>query len=136
MRASWQTIAARFTGNYRIRFHFAPPILNRGTPVKRSFGPWMNGVFRLLVKLKFLRGTPFDVFGYTNERRMERALVEEYGEMVRDLSAQLSRANHATATEIEKRERDGHVGAKRDSIKAILPVIPETARTFRSQCKQ
>ena len=93
-------IAAGFTGKTRLHFHLAPPILNRGMPTKRSFGPWMYGVFGLLAKLKFLRGTPFDPFGRTAERRMERALIDEYEALVRDLCARLSATNHATATAI------------------------------------
>ena len=66
----------------RLEFHLAPPILGRrgadGKPRKSSFGPWMMKGFRLLARLKGLRGTRLDVFGYSAERRMERALLAEY----------------------------------------------------------
>ena len=63
-------------------FNLAPPILSKigpnGRPVKREFGPWLERPLRLLAKLKVLRGTPFDVFGYTAERKMEQALITQY----------------------------------------------------------
>jgi len=70
------------TGRPRLTWHLAPPLLARkgpdGVPVKMRFGPWVRWVFRALAPLKVLRGTPFDPFGYTAERRTERALVGEY----------------------------------------------------------
>ena len=73
----------QFDGDYKLNFHLSPPILNprdkaTGKPRKVSFGPWMFSAFRLLARLKRLRGTPLDVFGYTGERRMERRLIEDY----------------------------------------------------------
>ena len=67
----------------RLRFHLAPPLLGgrrdaRGRPLKREFGAWILPAFRLLARLRGLRGTAFDVFGYTAERRMERQLVGEF----------------------------------------------------------
>ncbi len=71
-----------FEGVTGMRFHLAPPILGRkdadGKPVKSEFGPWMMRAFGILAKFKGLRGTPLDIFGYTDERRMERALITEY----------------------------------------------------------
>jgi indolepyruvate ferredoxin oxidoreductase len=75
-------VEAQFTDVRRMRFHLAPPFLRgtdaRGRPRKRSFGPWMLSAFRLLRHFKRLRGTPLDPFGYSAERRMERALIAEY----------------------------------------------------------
>jgi indolepyruvate ferredoxin oxidoreductase len=59
----------------------------KGRAVKTSFGPWMMGAFRLLAKLRGLRGTALDVFGRTAERRMERQLIADYRAMVEDLLA-------------------------------------------------
>ena len=64
------------------------------------FGAWMLPVFRLLKHLRGLRGTPFDPFGHTAERRMERALITEYEAHVERLLAKLSPANHAVAVQI------------------------------------
>jgi indolepyruvate ferredoxin oxidoreductase len=79
-----------YGANAKIRFNFAPPILNlrtdsRGRPVKREFGTWMLPVLRILARLKRLRGTPFDIFGGTAERRMERALIREFEDRVEQL---------------------------------------------------
>ncbi|MES2028279.1 MAG: indolepyruvate ferredoxin oxidoreductase family protein [Pseudomonadota bacterium] len=95
----------QFEGNFKLKFHLAPPILARKDPVtghlrKRAFGPWVFGVFKVLASLRYLRGTPFDVFGYTAERRMERALVSEYVGEIDDVAARLSPQNHALATEL------------------------------------
>ena len=77
------SIAQEFEGDYKLRFHLAPPLLSRedprtGRPAKRAFGPWMHRAFRLLAPMKRLRGTLFDPFGHTAERRAERALREDY----------------------------------------------------------
>jgi len=73
---------AEFDGDFRMKFHLAPPMLSKtgpdGRPQKREFGPWMLRAFRLMAPLKVLRGTPFDPFGRTAERRMERALIRQY----------------------------------------------------------
>jgi indolepyruvate ferredoxin oxidoreductase len=71
-----------FGGDFRMTFHLAPPILTgkdaNGRPKKREFGPWLESPLKLLARMRFLRGTPFDPFGYSAERRMERALIREY----------------------------------------------------------
>ncbi|TIV99074.1 MAG: indolepyruvate ferredoxin oxidoreductase family protein, partial [Mesorhizobium sp.] len=75
-------LARQFQSYERLEFHLAPPILGRrgndGRPRKSSFGPWMMKAFRLLAAMKGLRGTPFDVFGRTAERRAERQLLVRY----------------------------------------------------------
>ena len=114
-------IERMFEGDYRLVFHLAPPLLAKpdprtGEPAKMTFGPWIMGAFRLLAKLKGLRGTAFDPFGRTEERRTERALIAEYERAVEDLLAGLSRDNHALAVEIaslpESIRGFGHVKAK------------------------
>lgn len=71
--------ANTFKGDYRIALNLAPPLLPRrvsqGRMLKRDFGPWMLHAFQRLVRLKRLRGTPFDVFGHTAERRKERRVI-------------------------------------------------------------
>ncbi|MEQ1537231.1 MAG: DUF6537 domain-containing protein, partial [Burkholderiaceae bacterium] len=75
-------IAGMFEGDYKLNYHLAPPLIaeknDRGELQKQQFGPWMLTSFKLLAKLKGLRGTAFDIFGKTAERRMERALVADY----------------------------------------------------------
>jgi indolepyruvate ferredoxin oxidoreductase len=82
-----------------VAYHLAPPILTRKEE-KMRFGPWMLPVFRVLKSLRFLRGTAFDPFGRTEERRTERALIREYEETVQRLLAGLTAQNHALAVQI------------------------------------
>jgi indolepyruvate ferredoxin oxidoreductase len=111
-------IAAQFEGDYAIRYHLAPPMLSRidartGKPGKISFGAWIELVFGLLRRLKRLRGTRFDPFGRTEERRMERRFVAEYFATVEELCAKLDAANLATAVALAKLPEElrgfGHV---------------------------
>ena len=79
-------LSDKFDGDYQIKFHLAPPIFAKrdrsGRLMKKEYGGWMLGAFRLLAKLKGLRGTAFDPFGRTAERRSERQLVEDYFAMI------------------------------------------------------
>ena len=87
-------IASQFEGDYRLSYHLAPPLLakrdTKGQLIKQAFGPWMLTAFRLLAKLKGLRGTALDVFGRTEERKTERALIGEYRSSIEELLPQLS----------------------------------------------
>ncbi len=90
-------VGEQFEGNWKLRFHLAPPIFARrdkdGHLVKRSYGPGMLKVFRLLARMRFLRGSRFDPFGYTKERRAERELIREYRETMTAILAKLNRGN-------------------------------------------
>lgn len=83
----------QFEGDYRLRFHFAPPVLstlsNGTTPRKRSFGAWVLPLLRVLQHGKRVRGTVLDVFGHTAERRLERQLISDYETLVREMLAHL-----------------------------------------------
>jgi indolepyruvate ferredoxin oxidoreductase len=84
-----ESIRRDFGKGANLRFHLAPPFLGgkkdaRGRPLKREFGAWVLPVFRVLARLKGLRGGPFDIFGYTAERRMERKLVVEFEALLND----------------------------------------------------
>ena len=77
-----------FGGDFRMTYHLAPPMLpgrdGAGRPKKREFGPWVGRVYKVLARMKGLRGTPLNLFGYSADRRMERALIREYqGDMAR-----------------------------------------------------
>jgi indolepyruvate ferredoxin oxidoreductase len=94
-----------FEGDYRVHFNFAPPLLAlrkmpNGEPRKVQLGPWVYPMLGLLTKLKFLRGTPFDLFGYSNDRRLERALIREYRQWVEDLLPWLAQVDYSLAVEI------------------------------------
>ncbi|MBQ5946076.1 indolepyruvate ferredoxin oxidoreductase family protein [Massilia sp. ST3] len=98
-------IAAQFDGDYKLAFHLAPPLLARrkpgsNVPAKMRFGAWMMPVFGVLARFKGLRGTPFDVFGYTHERKAERALRERYLAFVRELATGLNAANKDAALKL------------------------------------
>jgi indolepyruvate ferredoxin oxidoreductase len=113
-------IAGQFQGRFRLLLNLAPPLIAARDPStghlqKKVYGPWMFGAFRLMAKLKGLRGTPFDIFGYSAERRMERRLIGEYEATVERLIGALDADNHALAVEIAKLPMDmrgfGHVKA-------------------------
>jgi indolepyruvate ferredoxin oxidoreductase len=98
-------LSEQLEGEYRVEVQLAPPLFARidpdtGRPRKTSFGPWMLRAMRWLARLKLLRGTPFDPFGYTEERRLERASIRRYEKLLERVLPQLTRANHATAVEL------------------------------------
>jgi indolepyruvate ferredoxin oxidoreductase len=96
-----------FDGNYRLGVHLAPPLISRvdpatGEPRKREFGPWIFPVLRVLARLKGLRATRFDPFGYTAERRLERRLIADYEREVEELLRRLTPATQALAVAIAR----------------------------------
>jgi len=100
-----KTLAEKFTGDFELKFYLAPPILAKrdpvtGRPRKKTFGPRMMQAFGALAKLKFLRGTAFDVFGKTAERRAERAAIGQYRDTVNLLLTDLTKNNVGLASEI------------------------------------
>ncbi|MBL8381472.1 MAG: indolepyruvate ferredoxin oxidoreductase family protein [Burkholderiales bacterium] len=102
--AFMEKVRGQFDGDYKLRFHLAPPLLARrndkGELVKKAYGPWVFKAFGLLAKLKGLRGTAFDIFGRTEERRTERALIGAYQATVSGLLGGLSKENIDTAVAI------------------------------------
>jgi indolepyruvate ferredoxin oxidoreductase len=115
-------VASAFEGeNLRYEFHLAPPLLARkdpvtGVPRKMSFGPWMMKAFSILAKLKGLRGTPLDIFGYSHERRTERRLIGDYERLVEEVIGRLAPDNHAIAVGLanipQKIRGFGHIKEK------------------------
>jgi indolepyruvate ferredoxin oxidoreductase len=97
-------IGNMFEGDYKLKFHLAPPLLAKrdadGHLVKQEFGPWMMNAFGLLAKLKFLRGSAFDIFGYTEERKTERALIAQYKDTIAALLPRLKADNLSKAVAI------------------------------------
>jgi indolepyruvate ferredoxin oxidoreductase len=95
-------IRDQFEGDFEIRYHLAPPLVARRDPhtghlKKQEFGAWTGVAFHLLARLKGLRGTAFDIFGRTEERRTERQLIADYEDLVGTLLRHLGPANHAVA---------------------------------------
>jgi indolepyruvate ferredoxin oxidoreductase len=137
-------LAAQFEGvdgkAFKLNFHLAPPLLARpdpqnGVPRKMTFGPWMKGAFGLLAKLRFLRGTGFDPFGRTAERRAERALIGEYEQLVDELLARLNADNHALAIQLASLPEEirgfGHV--KERNLAAVRAKWAELLGRLRGQ---
>ncbi len=133
-------VASSFEGDkLRFEFHLAPPLLARrdkttGLPRKMSFGPWLLWAFRVLAKFKFLRGTAFDPFGRSSERRTERRLIEDYETMLIGMTGRLTPDNHAVAVALaaipEKIRGFGHVKQRHLAIaKADEAVLLEQFRT-------
>jgi indolepyruvate ferredoxin oxidoreductase len=95
-----------FEGDYKLVHHLAPPLIAKrnakGELVKRPFGPWMRTAFGVLAKMKGLRGSAFDPFGRTEERRTERALIEQYKGCIDELLRGLSTERLLLATEIAR----------------------------------
>jgi indolepyruvate ferredoxin oxidoreductase len=121
-----QRVSEQFEGPYKLRFHLAPPLLADRDPAtghlqKRTYGPWMLTAFRLLARLRGLRGTPFDIFGRTAERRAERRLIGEYEAVLDEIERALSSENHATAIELARLPLEirgfGHV--KEQNLKRV-----------------
>ena len=107
-----------FEGDYKLHFHLAPPIvaeknLETGHLKKKEYGPWIFTAFKLLARLRGLRGTPFDVFGYSAERRSERQLIRDYAALIDEVAGRLDHDNHALAVALasvpEKIRGYGHV---------------------------
>jgi indolepyruvate ferredoxin oxidoreductase len=94
-------LSEQFGPGARHRYQLHPPILRAlGMRRKIALGPWIRPVFRALVAMRRLRGTPFDPFGYAEVRRTERALVGEYLDVIDQVLNGLTSQNHSLATEI------------------------------------
>ena len=121
-------IREQFEGDYRLVYHLAPPMLAQRDPVtghlrKKAYGPWMLRLFRILARLKRLRGTALDPFGRTEERRMERQLIADYETRVAELIDRLDHDSHPLVVEIARLPEQirgyGHVKERnRQRVKA------------------
>jgi len=105
-----ERLGGQFSGKLRLKFHLAPPLLPgrdaSGRPRKWAFGKWVLTLFRALTALKGLRGTAFDPFGYTAERRMERRLITDYRALISKIIARLEETNLATGIELASAAQD------------------------------
>jgi indolepyruvate ferredoxin oxidoreductase len=128
--------------DYTLTFHLAPPLLARknekGQLIKRSYGPWMLSAFRVLAKLKGLRGSPLDIFGKTEERRMERQLIADYLDLVNELADSVTEKNLAVAIELARLPDDirgfGHV--KEANVQAAQARRSELLASYRNRHPQ
>jgi len=130
-------VNAMFEGDFKLHYHLAPPLFasknDKGELQKQPFGPWMLTGFKLLARLKGLRGTPLDIFGRSEERQMERGLIDEYRASMEEVLSSLSADNHATALEIaripELIKGYGHVKARH--LAAARPQWAALMQSFR-----
>jgi indolepyruvate ferredoxin oxidoreductase len=116
-----------FEGDWKLAFNMAPPLFAKrdkvtGVPRKQEFGPWMLPALRLLARMKGLRGTQLDIFGRTEERRHDRAILAEYESLMDELCERITPENHAVAVELaavpESIRGYGHIRARHISSAA------------------
>ena len=124
----------------RVRYQLAPPLLARrdpttGSPRKRSYGAWVLTIFRLLARLKGLRGGRFDPFGWTAERRLERQLIEDYRRRLAQICASLTTANHEIAVRVAAvpDEIRGYGHVKQQSIRSAREIEARLLEEFRGR---
>ena len=130
-------LQAQFEGDWKLNFHLAPPLLAKkdanGRLIKKQYGPWMLSAFKVVAKLKFLRGSALDPFGKTEERRTERALIGEYEALVRELLSGLNADNRALAIELANLPDGirgyGHV--KENNLRAVRAKWNDLAARWR-----
>ena len=136
-------LEAAFEGDYKLRYHFAPPLWVKpdkvtGAPVKRSYGAWMRPVLKVLARFKGVRGTLLDPFGHTGERRLERRLITDYERTVAELERGLRADNLELAVELASLPAAirgyGHVKRRNlDAAKARESALLEQFRKPRPQ---
>ncbi|MGV8891783.1 MAG: indolepyruvate ferredoxin oxidoreductase family protein [Burkholderiaceae bacterium] len=138
-------VAAMFEGDVTLKFHLAPPLFakrdSKGHLIKQEFGPWMMKAFGVLAKCKAVRGTALDIFGYTDERKTERALIAEYRNTMALLLPKLTLDNVPKAVAIASIPEDirgfghikeRHLSAARQKEAALLAefAAPHTAKVI------
>jgi indolepyruvate ferredoxin oxidoreductase len=138
-----EKLRQEFEGDFAIRYHLAPPMLSfgrdaRGRPLKRQFGRWIQPAFRLLARLKFLRGTPLDAFGYTHERRMERGLIDWYEKLMTDLTPWISPDTIEHAIKIATAPMDirGYGPLKMQAVAKVQKETEDLLRLLKSSTSE
>ncbi|MBP0594270.1 indolepyruvate ferredoxin oxidoreductase family protein [Paraburkholderia sp. LEh10] len=131
-------LQAQFKAGYKVQFHLAPPLLAKRDPLtgelqKKAYGPWVLNAFRLLAKLKGLRGGPLDVFGKTGERRHERQLIEDYIALLDEIVTSLNADNHEAAVALASvpDEIRGYGHVKEKSLLSAKAIQEERLLAFR-----
>ena len=133
-----ERLREQFDGDFSLSFHLAPPMLPgkdaSGRPRKRQFGAWMMPAFKGLARLKGLRGTPFDPFGYTAERRSERRLIQDYRELIDSISGKISPDNLSIAIELARAAADiaGYGPVKHAAMEGYYDALPGLLERFEN----
>ncbi len=121
-------LAEKFGSEAKIAYQLHPPLLRAlGLDKKLSLGPWFNPAFRLLYQLRWLRGTPLDIFGYTAMRRTERELIKEYRVLIEEALTDLTPQTYASAV---------HLAALPDMIRGYEDVKMENVVRYRAEIKK
>jgi len=125
-----EKLRREFEGDFKVKYHLAPPLLPggsdaRGRPLKRQFGAWIEPAFRALARLKVLRGTPLDPFGYTSERRMERNLIAWYETLLKELLPRLHAGTVGSFAEIAALPMDirGYGPVKQAAVEKVKATV-------------
>jgi indolepyruvate ferredoxin oxidoreductase len=140
--AFMQRLRAQFSGEFKLQFHLAPPMLPGhdvdGRPRKRAFGAWTLRIFQILARLKGLRGTALDPFGYTAERRLERRLIAEYRGLIDSIAGRLDQANLQAGIALAQAagEIAGYGPVKAASAKASESRLPALLDAFEAASAQ
>jgi indolepyruvate ferredoxin oxidoreductase len=133
-----------FDGEFKVKYHLAPPILfagkdARGRPLKREFGAWIEPLFGLLARLRILRGTSLHLFGYTRERKMERELIAWYDSLIVELLPLLRKDTLGTLVTIASlpMEMRGYGPVKEAAVHAVqlrIKAMKEAVSVFAKPC--
>ncbi len=132
-----ERVKTQFEGDFKVHYHLAPPLLakrnEKGHLIKQKMSPSMLLVFKALSRFKFLRGTALDIFGKTEERQTERALIQEYIDSVTEVLASLNIENHSIAVQLanvpDQIKGFGHV--KERNLKAAMVQWQNSMDAFR-----
>jgi len=136
------SVERQFEGRVKISFQLAPPLFaaidnETGRPIKKSYGPWMHTAFSVLARLRWLRGSAADPFGYLPERKAERALIAQYEVSIAEILPELTADNHATTVEIASIPEHirGYGLVKTQNIKKAQSRGEELLASFRNPGK-
>lgn len=128
----------QFSGNFKMRVHVVPPAMRQndasGRPKKRAFsGAFVFPVFSMLAKLKGLRGTPFDILGYTHERKEERKLIEDYKALIEHITPDLTQAKLSAAITLAEAAADvkGYGPVKEANLETYKANLPSLLEAFK-----
>ena len=132
-------LQTQFKTGYKVQYHLAPPLLAKRDKVtgelqKRPFGPWIFTAFRLLAKMKGLRGGRFDIFGKTQERIHERQMIKDYIQQLDEIVSRLNAFNHSAAVDLASvpDEIRGYGHVKEKSIAAAKALQDERSNAFKN----
>ncbi len=138
-----KSIRQNYGNKATLGFHLAPPFLNtgkdaRGRPRKKEFGQWMLPAFRLLAKFRGLRGTVFDIFGRTAERRMERELIAEFEQQLDELLSVVNANNRDAVSKIIRLYMDirGFGPVKEESVHVVRSAIASAVQQLRGESRE